>query len=98
VKASPDRREEALKLVNSTPQEERALPRHAARLNNLAVTYQNEGRYVEADVLYKESLAIWEHTLGAADPLVAQSLSNRASLYRLMREYHEAEAADSTPT
>src|SRR5262249_34663739 len=30
-------------------------------------------------------------TVGPEDPLVAQSLSNRASLYRSIGEYHEAE-------
>src|SRR5262249_39125817 len=33
----------------------------------------------------------WESTLGAEDLLVAQSLANRASLYRMMRAYDEAE-------
>ena len=41
--------------------------------------------------LYKKSLAIWESTVGPEDLLVAQSLANRASLYREIGEHHEAE-------
>src|SRR5579883_379113 len=63
----------------------------AADLNDKAVKLQAEGKYDEADELYKKSLAIWEEKLGADDLLVAQSLSNRASLYRLLGEFHEAE-------
>src|SRR5215472_14327911 len=63
----------------------------AANLNDRAVTLQAQGRYAEADSIYKKSLAIWESTVGPEDPLVAQSLANRASLYRQIGEYHEAE-------
>lgn len=60
-------------------------------MNDRAVRLQAEGKHFEADELYKKSLAIWESTLGPEDVLVAQSLANRASLYRAMGEYHEAE-------
>jgi tRNA (mo5U34)-methyltransferase len=63
----------------------------AANLNDQAVKLQAEGKYDQADDLYKKSVAIWESTLGPDDPLVAQSLANRASLYRLMEAYDEAE-------
>jgi len=66
-------------------------PGSAAVLNDQAVKLQAEGRFVEADELYKKSLAIWESTVGPEDLLVAQSLANRASLYRTMDEHHEAE-------
>ena len=61
-------------------------PEFAANLNDQAVRFQAEGQYLEADKLYKNSLAIWESVLGLKDPLVAQSLANRAALYRLMGE------------
>ncbi len=67
------------------------MPESAANLNDQAVRLQAEGKYIDADVLYKKSLAIWESTLGREDPLIAQSLANRASLYRMMGEHHEAE-------
>lgn len=63
----------------------------AAVLNDQAVGLQAEARWLEADDLYKQSLAIWESQLGPEDLLVAQSLANRASLYRAMGEHHEAE-------
>jgi tRNA (mo5U34)-methyltransferase len=66
-------------------------PESAAQLNDLAVQRQAEGKYQEADDLYKRSISIWESTLGPEDPMVAQSLSNRAALYREMGEPHEAE-------
>src|SRR5215510_1633499 len=63
----------------------------AASLNDRAVGLQAESRWLEADDLYKQSLSIWESQLGPEDLLVAQSLANRASLYRAMGEHHEAE-------
>jgi tRNA (mo5U34)-methyltransferase len=66
-------------------------PESAAVLNDQAVKLQAEGRFLEADELYKKSLSIWESTVGPEDLLVAQSLANRASLYRMMDEHHEAE-------
>lgn len=82
---------DAIALVESTPPDQKESSAYASRLNNLAVIRQSQGQFTEADVLYKQSLAIWERTLGRAHPRVAQSLSNRASLYRLMHEFHEAE-------
>src|SRR5437764_9197994 len=63
----------------------------AAHLNDHAVKLQAEGKYAEADDLYKKSLAIWQEAFGHEDPLVAQSLANRAALYRAIGEHHEAE-------
>jgi len=68
-----------------------AAPDPAAILNDQAVKLQADGQHRQAEDLYKKSLAIWESSLGSEDPLVAQSLANRASLYRLMGEHHEAE-------
>src|SRR5215813_4400366 len=66
-------------------------PESAAVLNNDAVKLQAQSKYLEADELYKRSLAIWQSMLGPEDLLVAQSLANRSSLYRTMGEHHEAE-------
>jgi len=82
----------ALDLVNSMPESRRQSPEHAARLNNLAVAYQEEGRFDEAHHLYQQSLSIWEASLGAEDPRVALSLSNRASIYRLRGMFDSAES------
>jgi len=51
------------------------------RVNNLALLYQAQGRYAEAEPLYKRSLAIMEKALGPQHPDVAQSLNNLAGLY-----------------
>ncbi len=54
----------------------------AASLNNLAELYRTQGRYAEAEPLYKRSLAIREGALGPEHPDVAQSLENYALLLR----------------
>jgi len=66
-------------------------PRLAISLNNLAELYRLQGKYAEAEPLYKRSLAIREKALGPAHPDVANSLNNLALLYRLRGMYAEAE-------
>ena len=65
---------------------EKALGRNhpdvAIRLNNLALGYHAQGKYAEAEPLYKRSLAIWEKALGPEHPRVAESLENYATLLR----------------
>ena len=51
-------------------------PRLATSLNNLANLYNTQGKYGEADPLYKRSLEIWEKALGPDHPSVATSLEN----------------------
>jgi tetratricopeptide (TPR) repeat protein len=55
-------------------------PQVAASLNNLAVLYQDESQYAQAEPLYKRALAIWEKIPGA-DTRVAGNLNNLAALY-----------------
>jgi tetratricopeptide (TPR) repeat protein len=62
----------------------------AVLLNNLAALYGSEGRYSEAESLYKRSLAIREKALGADHPNVAGSLNNLAMLYRNQGRYSDA--------
>ncbi len=54
----------------------------ATSLNNLAKLYRAQGRYAEAEPLYKRSLAIREKALGPEHPNVATSLENYANLLR----------------
>ena len=58
-----------------SPSSEKALgPEHpdvANSLNNLAALYQAQGRYAEAEPLYKRALAISEKALGPEHPDVA---------------------------
>ncbi len=54
--------------------------------------YQAQGRYAEAEPLYKRSLAIREKALGPDHPAVGTSLNNLAALYFAQRDW--ARAAD----
>ncbi len=49
----------------------------------------NQGKYAEAEPLYKRSLAIREKALGPQHPDVAQSLENYAALLRNMNREDE---------
>ena len=51
-------------------------------LNNLAGLYRTQGRYTEAEPLYKRALGIVEKALGPEHPHVAQGLENYAALLR----------------
>jgi tetratricopeptide (TPR) repeat protein len=61
-----------------------------------------EGRYADADPLYKRALATWKKALGPDHRDVAQSLNNLADLYLAQGRYADAEplykrALASTP-
>ncbi len=50
-----------------------------------------QGKYEEAEPLYKRSLEITEKSLGPDHPDVATALGNLAELYRQQGRYEEAE-------
>ena len=60
-------------------------------LSNLAGMYMDQGRYAEADPLFKRALAIDEKALGPEHPDVGQSLNNLAAVYLYQGRYGEAE-------
>jgi len=60
-------------------------------LNNIAVLHHELGRWDDADAFYKRSLAVWEQCVPQNHKFLAQSLSNRAALYREIEAYPEAE-------
>ena len=62
----------------------------AQSLNNLAVLHHAQGRYAEAEPLYKRSLAIYEKALGPEHLDVATSLENYANLLRTTGRSAEA--------
>jgi tetratricopeptide (TPR) repeat protein len=66
-------------------------PGVATALNNLALLYQAQGRYADAEPLHKRALAIGEKTLGPDHPDVAVSLDSLAELYRAQGRYADAE-------
>nr|WP_232224256.1 tetratricopeptide repeat protein [Mastigocladopsis repens] len=63
----------------------------ATSLNNLALLYDSQGRYSEAEPLYQQALELRKRLLGEEHPDVAQSLNNLAYLYRSQGRYIEAE-------
>jgi len=57
----------------------------------LAELYSNQGRYAEAEPLYKRALMIYEKALGPEHPDVAYGLNNLAALYDDGGKYAEVE-------
>ncbi len=66
-------------------------PTTDTKLNNLAELYRAQGKYAEAEPLYKRALAIRENALGPHHQDVATSLNNLALLYRAQGRHAEAE-------
>jgi tetratricopeptide (TPR) repeat protein len=60
-------------------------------VDNLAILYQAQGKYDEAEPLYERSLAMTEKFLGPEHPEVAQILDKLASLYQAQGKHAEAE-------
>lgn len=61
-------------------------------LNRLAQVYHDQGKYSQAEPLYKRSLTLTRRILGPNDPDVAANLNNLATLYRDEGRYAPAEA------
>ena len=66
-------------------------PQVAFSLNQLAVLYHSQGKYNEAEPLYRQSLSIREKHLGENHLDAATSLNNLATLYLNQGKYEEAE-------
>ncbi len=66
-------------------------PRLATSLNNLALLYDAQGKYAQAEPLYRRALAIREKALGPEHPDLATDLNNLALLYRAQGKYAQAE-------
>ena len=74
--------------------EKNAGPDHpdvAVSLNLLALLFQAQGRYAEAEPLFKRALAIEEKAFGPEHPDLATCLASLASLYDAMGRYADAE-------
>ena len=78
----------ALKEAENFEDEDRRL---ATSLNNLGRLYSAQGKYVQAESLYRRAVAVWEKTLGAEHPDVATGLSNLAKLYYIQGKYSQLE-------
>ena len=70
-------------------------PTLATTLNNLAVMYEAQDKYSEAEPLYQRALTSIEHTMGPAHPNLAAALDNYADLLRKMQREAEAETAEA---
>ena len=66
-------------------------PQTLTSVNNLAVLYQAQGRYGEAEPLYRRALATKEKVLGPEHPETLTSINNLAALYKAQGRYGEAE-------
>src|SRR6266699_1779792 len=64
---------------------------YAVALNKLGIVVQAQGKYSEAEGLFKRALVIREKALGANHPDVGQTLNNLANVYRAQGKYSEAE-------
>jgi tetratricopeptide (TPR) repeat protein len=60
-------------------------------LHKLALLYETQGQYAQAEPLCRRALEIWEKASGSDCPDVAQTLDNMAALYRAANR--EAETA-----
>lgn len=59
-------------------------------MNNLGELYHAEGRYAEAESLYRRSLTIVEATLGHEHPNLAPALNKLGELDRERSNFSEA--------
>ncbi|WP_414590159.1 tetratricopeptide repeat protein, partial [Scytonema sp. PCC 10023] len=66
-------------------------PDVAQSLNALAALYQNQGRYTQAEPLFRQALEMRKRLLGQQHPDVATSLNDLAALYQKQGRYSEAE-------
>ncbi len=67
----------------------------AATLYSLASVDRAQGRYAEAEPLYKRALAVREKELRPDHPFVATSLENYAALLRDVGRNAEADTLDA---
>jgi CHAT domain-containing protein/tetratricopeptide (TPR) repeat protein len=65
---------------------------YAIALSDLALVYESQGKYGEAEGFYKRALAIREGQLGSNHPDVAGTLGGLANVYWQEGKYAEAEA------
>ncbi len=63
----------------------------ANSLNDLALLYESQGRYSEAEPLYNEALKLDRAALPEGHPDIATDLNNLAALYERQGRYPEAE-------
>jgi tetratricopeptide (TPR) repeat protein len=60
-------------------------------MNSLAALYRRQGRFAEAEPLFRRALAIYEKAAGPEHPAVATLLSNLGQVLKVEGRYDEAE-------
>src|SRR5262245_37874461 len=68
-------------------------PTYAAALHKLALVHWRQGKFGEAEALYRRALAIREQAVGANHPNVADTLNDLGLVYKDQRKQGEAEGA-----
>ena len=68
----------------------RSIPIRLSASDNLAALYDDQGRYSEAEPLYKRALEASERVLGKEHPDTLASVNNLAALYFTQREWVRA--------
>jgi tetratricopeptide (TPR) repeat protein len=63
--------------------------------HNLALLYSDQGKYAEAEPLFKRALKIKEETLGKNHPDVATVCESMAKCYRKRGKKDEAEVLEA---
>ncbi|MEJ6479545.1 MAG: tetratricopeptide repeat protein, partial [Octadecabacter sp.] len=66
-------------------------PEYATQLNNLAEVVRAQGRFPEAETLYREALEIGRATIGTEHPDYATNLNNLAGVVQAQGRFTEAE-------
>lgn len=72
-------------------QGERPDPRAATTFNNLGAVHEKLGEYDQAELRYRNSLAVIEIIQGPDHPDIVMGLNNLASLYFAQKEFGKAE-------
>lgn len=80
--------ERALELLE---QGEHPDPRAATTFNNLGAVHEKLGEYEEAELRYRNSLAVIEIIQGPNHPDIAMGLNNLAALYFSQNDFRKAE-------
>ncbi len=77
--------------VSSTRRAKRVATEAVTALDSLALLYQEQGRFAEAESLHVRNLAIREEHLGKDHPSIAQALINFSTLLIQQGKYADAE-------
>jgi len=77
--------------LNETKKFKETDPRVIITYGNLALLYQNQKKFSEAETFYQRVLSLRKRTLPDNDPLIATDLNNLATVLSAQGRYEEAE-------